>query len=87
MNNADMPATPLPNGADDRPYVLMDGEKFQKNHAIGLTKLEHFAGLAMQGFCSKSSAPDTLSTVNKVAAVSVEMAKALLQQLEGGEDE
>ena len=47
---------------------------------------KELAGLAMQGFCSKCSAPDTLSTVNKVAAVSIEMAQALLQQLEGGED-
>lgn len=96
MNNADMPATPLPNGADDRPYVLMDGEKFQKNHAIGLTKLEHFAGLAMQGILSN---PETMLTIAKVsegkdykgsamvASLAESQAKALLQQLEGGEDE
>lgn len=83
MNNADMPAMPQ-SGTEGVSGHTNSSEDWGGK---GLTKLEHFAGLAMQGLCSKSSVPDTLSTVNKVAAVSVEMAKALLQQLEGGEDE
>lgn len=41
MNNSDMPAKPLPNGADDRPYIFMDGEAAREGHAIGLTKREY----------------------------------------------
>ena len=41
MNNSDMPAKPLPNGADNRPYFLLEGEGFRDGHAIGLTKREY----------------------------------------------
>lgn len=78
-SNNDMPAMPSTTWDNKVDEVI--------EQTSGLTKLEHFAGLAMQGFCSKSSAPDSLSTVNKVAAVSVEMAKALLSQLEDKGDE
>lgn len=82
VNNGDMPAMPQ-SGAFS---VADDFNSSEDMGGVGLSKLEHFAGLAMQGFCSKSQAPDALATVGKVAAVSVEMAKALLAQLEKGDE-
>lgn len=83
VNNGDMPAMPC----DE--IILRDNNGDLHGCPVtgsGLTKLEYFAGLAMQGLCSKSHAPDTLATVDKVAAVSVEMAKSLLAQLEKGNE-
>ena len=83
MNNKDMPAMPQ-NGA----FSLADDfNRSVDMGGMGLTKLEHFAGLAMQGFCSRDQTPDTLATVNKIAGVSVEMAKALLAQLDKVSDD
>ena len=61
MNNADMPAMPLHSDA-------MAGYE-------GLTKREHFAGLAMQGLLAHYG-----TVVNETCAV--EFADALLKQLE-----
>ncbi len=46
----------------------------------GLTKLEHFAGLAMQG--SLAGDLDCCATAKQVATASVEYARALLAELE-----
>lgn len=46
MNNADMPAMP----AYDRFRLTVDGKPMH-----GLTKREHFAGLAMQGLLSEEN--------------------------------
>lgn len=72
-----MPAMPLPNGADDRPYTLMDGEKFQERHAMGLTKREQFAAMAMQGLISHD-----VTDYDEMASDAVMAANALLAQLE-----
>ena len=61
MDNGDMPATAIFNdkggvldlteGGPDMGYLAQPGRQF----TIGLTKREHFAGLAMQGFASDAS--------------------------------
>ena len=63
MNNADMPAMPIPRGV-------------YNDDTAGLTKREHFAGLAMQGLLSHYGD----SYIHYLAAV--EFADALLKALE-----
>jgi hypothetical protein len=65
MNNSDMPAQPL---HDDELYGY-----------TGLTKREHFAGLAMQGLLAQSDGP---RSVKEMAFESLAMANALLKALE-----
>jgi len=77
MNNANMPAMPTNN-----PHY--DGN-WNKEQMIGygLTKREHFAGLAMQATLSNpefsSSSPEA------IASVAVEQADALLAELQATE--
>ncbi len=89
MKNKDMPAMPLPNGADERPYTFMDGEQANKNHATGLTKREHLAGLAMQAmisseyysdFCGEE--PGTDQGYWLVAVKALKHADAILMELD-----
>jgi len=65
MNNADKPAMP---------------NQLHKNKAMnGLTKLEYFAALAMQGFCAS---PDFCQeSPERTAAAAVAQADALLAEL------
>ena len=74
MNNADMPAMPLSRGAEER---LDEGYGFGY---MGLTKREHFAGLAMQGILANQewSANEPYTIAKK----SVAAADALLAALE-----
>ena len=77
MDNKDMPASPIYNGegfATDHTNINNDGVS-----ASGLTKLEHFAGLVMQGLMSNNSIDPTEF---EVAECSVRHAKALLEELE-----
>ena len=48
--------------------------------APGMTKLEHYAGLAMQGLCANSELASLDS--EKVAKWSVDQAKALIAEIE-----
>ena len=66
MNNGDMPASPM----------IIEG----LDSCSGLTKREYFAGLAMQGMLSSSDY--ATSTWNTVAIEAVEVADALLKELE-----
>ena len=82
MNNGDKPASPTIDGIRPRESgQLVDG-------AIGLTKREHFAALAMQGVISDSHIMDLIRRDNEVetcamvAGMSVEYADALLEALE-----
>ena len=65
MNNSDMPAMPC-------------REMSTRAARIGLTKREHFAAMAMQGFCSDSKDAEMSGIVKS----SVMMADALLKELE-----
>lgn len=71
MDNADMPAVPTPTGN------IWDDKENQVVLALGLTKREHFAGLAMQGIISKGHhCTDTV-----VADEALRYADALLKAL------
>lgn len=87
MNNADKPAMPQ-SGTEGAGGCLNSSEDWGGK---GLTKLEHFAGLAMQAMISSKYygefADYSDNMADGVAVKAIEHAKALLQQLEGGEDE
>ena len=71
MKNADKPINP----------VLTQNPSF-----IGLTKREHFAGLAMQGFCSNQEFLKNLNgDPNLVIKACIEIVDELLKQLEENE--
>ena len=76
MNNKDMPAMPLSVQMDKS----VDDTSMPERYRTGLTKLEHFAGLAMQGLITLkgSDCQDADITANQC----VRMAKALLSQLD-----
>jgi hypothetical protein len=79
MNNSDMPAMPL-------------GKDGSFKDAIGLTKREHFAGLAMQGLLSNSGAVLQSNTQSgfawcncddeQMAQLAIDCADALLAKLD-----
>jgi hypothetical protein len=73
MNNADMPAMPM--SEDDSITWLQGGSVLE-----GLSKREHFAGLAMQGFISAggNGMPDQY----ELALLAVGYADALLAELD-----
>ena len=76
MNNSDRAAYPL---------QLQEGETADsiKRHGVadGLTKREHFAAMAMQGFISDEAWSRKVGMA-KLATLSVEAADALLAELE-----
>ncbi len=82
MKNADMPAMPLSDACI--------GEHAASAFASGLTKREHFAAMAMQGFLANSWQAKELDEtgdtsgeqMSVVAATSVTIADALLAELE-----
>ena len=88
MNNSDMPITPTIVDTQDSTSENSGGRYVTSN---GLTKLEHFAGLAMQGMLASKYYSDFAGKYEDratgIAINAVDHAKALLQQLEGGEDE
>jgi hypothetical protein len=73
MNNADMPANVVPEEHWDRSLSAP---------ATGLTKREHFAGLAMQGLCSGCDSDGCWThDAGITAAAAIEYADALLAEL------
>ena len=75
MNNADMPA--MPNSIE----VIPDTAPLKWPH--GLTKREHFAGLAMQGLLAGGYCiDDPKNRLNDVPSEAVALADALLKELE-----
>ena len=76
MNNADMPANVVPEEHWDRSLSAP---------ATGLTKREHFAGLALQGFLANNEAVQSTEgerMVDFIATCSVAYADALLAKLD-----
>lgn len=71
MNNKDYPA-----------YPVVAGNTVE---AIGLTKRELMAAMAMQGFCANSNVGwSTKGTVNNIVESSVHIADSLLDELNKG---
>ena len=75
MNNADKPIHPL-RGADGRLFSTNDGYLEQAPVAMGLTKREHFAVMAMLGLLSHDG------NMRDAATEAVKQADALLKALE-----
>ena len=84
MNNADMPAMPIPITANGRGAI--DSMEYRKENG-GITKLEHFAGLAMQGLTGTCTGSIGGGYEDEIAKASITLAKALLNQLEGESNE
>ena len=78
MKNADMPAMPTPEDLDGY-YRDPKACKFFMPF-MGLTKREHFAGLAMQGVLSSDA--NLEMSPKEIATISVEQADVLLAELE-----
>ena len=81
MKNGDFPAIPLSGDAyTDFAAYLEAKDKYGYNpECQGLTKREHFAGLAMQAFVTN---PDPqIKSYDEIAFESVEIANALLKAL------
>lgn len=78
-NNSDMPINPL-RGANNTLYDLSETDYLKRKKVIGLTKREHFAGLAMQATIAKIDIQDRYTEI--VAELSIQMADALLEELE-----
>jgi hypothetical protein len=79
MNNSDMPAMPNTNPETyPTPCPI--------NYGHGLTKREHFAGLAMQGWLARcGNTPHSVKLEpDVIAAVALSMADALLAELDKG---
>lgn len=70
MNNADQPVYPLPSDVDS-----------SKVECIGLTKREHFAGLAMQGLLANPKQIADFTDFEWIAQHAIGYADALLKEL------
>jgi hypothetical protein len=87
MNNSDMPAMPQPIAASESGFL--DTEEYSKGNG-GLTKREHFAGLAMQGILSNSVMGDSAlhekheDWVKDISESSLQFADKLLAELDKG---
>ena len=79
MKNSDMPIAPLVND-NGHPLHASHIAWDNKPLALGLTKREHFAGLAMQGFIS-AGGNYMLITTGEIAELSIKYAEEVLRQL------
>lgn len=77
LNNGDMPANSIFDSMGD----TCETDCYSGS---GLTKREHFAGLAMQGLLAQSNGSAISSDCSIGAKYCVDMADALLKQLEQG---
>lgn len=75
IKNGDRPAMPLQ--SSDQVEHLLGGDAIAIASA-GLTKREHFAAMAMQGFCANGRYEDGVNVANDALLV----ADALLEELE-----
>ena len=85
IKNSAMPAMPVPSEVYDK-WNDPRGTKKGLTECFGLSKREHFAGLAMQGLLANSLAREELRYVEEgikvLSEASVEYADALLAELE-----
>ena len=77
MKNGNMPAMPQ-TGTEGTEGDLNSPEFWG---GVGLTKREHFAGLAMQGFIA-GSVPGDNRTIDEASSLAVKFADALLKELD-----
>ena len=86
MNNSDMPAmaVEIKVGKLARLQAEGLGMNVEDKQYIGLTKREHFAGLAMQGLLANQLIIDDVSQNSKkwIAEKSISLANALLAELD-----
>jgi len=75
MSNSDMPAMPQP--ITENQYGGVTSTFEHDPYFMGLTKREHFAGLAMQGFMANWN-----SDYAQLPSCAVQFADALLKELE-----
>lgn len=76
MNNADLPAMPLAK------MIMSTDGSFSTETSPGLTKREHFAGLAMQGFIANSDKRMADQSFDVIAKTALLLADSLLEELE-----
>lgn len=77
MSNAKLPAFPLPQQQDPCTGGITSYTEF------GLSKLEYFAGLAMQGICVNAGRNGHFYSNGKSIAIdAIEMAKDLMVELD-----
>ena len=88
MNNADKPIHPKVNS--NKNFNLQVEEIYTDKNNIGLTKMEYFAGLAMQGlissFTEKASNGSWGVEIKETIIVAIEYADEILKQLETTQD-
>jgi len=80
MTQADLPINPL-RGCDNSLYDASDAEYLKSRKVIGLTKREHFAGLAMQGILANSNPQLCDASFSEIAIEAVKMSDLLLKEL------
>lgn len=86
VENRNMPAMPIVNSEGFSSHPCSGS--IEPGTCTGLTKREHFAGLAMQGLCNATEPDGTWAHEAKdVAVAAVEYADALLNQLQATEGE
>ena len=79
MNNSDMPAMPQ-SGDDIEQWNDPTNPSAGTYFATGLTKREHFAGLAMQGFIAAGAAG--MPNASELSGLAVKYADSLLAELD-----
>ncbi len=81
MNNKNKTAMPQPIASNEDGFL--DTNEYREGNS-GLTKREHFAGLAMQGWLARcANAPSSVKLEpDEMAAVALSMADALLAELD-----
>ena len=81
MNNSDMPAMPLSNEmSSDLDSAIGSPAKYGLPTAMGLSKRECFAAMAMQGMLASNDV-DADHDVKWIARASVNISDALLKEL------
>ena len=83
MNNADKPAMPISVSSSTHGNICSSDFEYGE----GLTKREHFAGLAMQGLLAGGYCiDDSQNRLNDVPSEAINLADALLKALEQDND-
>lgn len=83
MNNADKPI--YPTLELDYTESIIQGRNVFFNQEFGLTKIEHYAGLAMQGLLAlpdKGTYNSLDESIERICELSIKFADELLKQLE-----
>jgi hypothetical protein len=84
MNNSDMPARPTQATLNREQDKFLETQTGNNDFLLlGITKREHFAGLAMQGLCHAADSEGTWAhDADTVAIAATNYADALLSELD-----